>query len=84
MDSKSRLKQILFKTNKSLKTVIFEKKMSHGGGGGGGRKSAKKCHKLFEWPLTGKHDSQHISVTTFGPSPIFVALNFWLEEKFGT
>ena len=57
--------------------------MSHGGGG---QIIAKKCHKLFEFPLTGKHDSQHISVTAAGgPPPIFVAdLNFWLEEKIYT
>ena len=36
----------------------FQSKMSHrrveGGGGGGVRKSAKKCHVLFEWPLNKK------------------------------
>jgi hypothetical protein len=44
---------LIFKSNIVLKISYQKiKNVTQGGWGGGGKKSAKKCHVLFEWPLT--------------------------------
>jgi len=40
--------------SRSLRKQLLEKVKCHIGGGGV-RKLPKKCHALFDWPLSGSH-----------------------------